>query len=400
MKKQAFFRSLVPHDRYMVGNLFFLYFIQGVFVILIGSILPMMKVSYHLDYQISGALISAHSVGNLLTGLIAGLLPMAIGIKRSLLLLNILPFLGFAITLMTGNPILLIFALLLTGIGRGAISNYNNQIISTISNGAAAPLNMLHACFAIGAVSAPFLALFCMQDGESGWRRAVLIVLGFGILSMVSSMFMKMDSVACTETRRNGGSSFGFLRDVGFVRSAVMMFFYLSVEATIMGWMVTYYIDSGIVTQDSAQILTSLLWVTILIGRLFCSILSGRFTPARIILVLSCGILCFLCILLFSTSLIPMLVGTIGLGLSLSGMYGTTVANAGTVFGEYPLAMGVFVTATSIGSVILPTIIGAIAEHSGIHMGMTVLLLPALSLLVSALHNHARASVPSKADAA
>ncbi len=396
MKKQTFFRSLVPRDRYMVGNLFFLYFIQGIFVILIGSILPMMKASYHLDYQISGALISAHSVGNLLTGLIAGLLPMAIGIKRSLLLLNTLPFLGFAITLMTGNPLLLIFALLLTGIGRGAIGNYNNQIISTISNGAVAPLNMLHACFAIGAVSAPFLALFCMRNGDGGWRYAVLAVIVLGCLSMLSSACMKMDSAVQAQRKQSG--TFGFLKDARFLRSAMIMFFYQAVEAAIMGWMVTYYINSGIVTQDSAQILTSLLWVTILTGRLLCSTLGARFAPARIILMLSSGILCFLCILLFSTSLIPMLAGTIGLGLSLSGMYGTTVANVGNIFGEYPLAMGIFVTTTSIGSVILPAIIGAIAEHRGIHMGMTVLLLPALLLLVCALHNHAKASVASKAE--
>ena len=52
-----------------------------------------------------------------------------------------------------------------------------------------------------------------------------------------------------------------------------------------------------------------------------------------------------------------MLIGTIGLGLSLSGMYGTTVSNAGDVFGRYPLAMGVFVTLSGFGSIITPSIV-------------------------------------------
>ena len=54
-------------------------------------------------------------------------------------MLNVLPFAGFAITLVTGTPWTLVFALLLTGIGRGAVSNYNNQIVSTLSGGSAAP---------------------------------------------------------------------------------------------------------------------------------------------------------------------------------------------------------------------------------------------------------------------
>lgn len=63
-----------------------------------------------------------------------------------------------------------------------------------------------------------------------------------------------------------------------------IMFFYLCVEASVMGWIVTYYIDSGAAGDDSAQLLTSLLWITILIGRFTCSALSDRTAPPQIIL--------------------------------------------------------------------------------------------------------------------
>ena len=42
MKKQSFFHSLTPANRYVEGNWFFLYLIQGFYVIMIGSILPAM----------------------------------------------------------------------------------------------------------------------------------------------------------------------------------------------------------------------------------------------------------------------------------------------------------------------------------------------------------------------
>ena len=84
-----------------------------------------------------------------------------------------------------------------------------------------------------------------------------------------------------------------------------------------------------------------------------------------------------------------MLAGTIGLGLSLSGMYGTTVANTGDVFGRYPLAMGIFVTLSGIGSIVTPSVIGTVAESTGIRTGMRILLAPAAVLLVVAILNHA-----------
>ena len=384
MEKQSFFRGLAPRTRYTVGNLFFLYLIQGVYVIMIGSILPAMKAEYGLDYRIGGFLISAHSIGNMATGLLAGLLPLAIGLKRSLLALNVLPFLGFAVTLFTGNPLALIFALLLTGIGRGAVSNYNNQIVSTLSGGSAAPLNILHGFFAIGAVLAPVLVLLLDRGGGGGWRWAVRTVIGLGVISMISSPLMDMDGIPYPKLERG---SFGFLRERRFLISMAIMFFYLCVEASVMGWMVTYYTDSGAAEADSAQLLTSLLWVAILAGRFACGALSGRVAPPRMIRALCGGMVLFLVVLLASASVAPMLLGTIGLGLTLSGMYGTTVANAGDVFSRYPLAMGVFVTVTSLGSVVTPSVIGGIAASAGIRMGMAVLLIPAMAALALALWN-------------
>ena len=49
--------------------------------------------------------------------------------------------------------------------------------------------------------------------------------------------------------------------------------------------------------------------------------------------------------------------------------------------------MGVFVTISSLGSVITPSLIGGIASHAGIRMGMAVLLVPAVVAFVLALWN-------------
>ncbi len=169
----SFWGSLGKSDRFMVGNLFFLYFVQGIFVIGIGSILPMMKAEYGLSYETGGLLISAHNIGSLITGLFAGMLPALFGYKRALLCFNVLPFVGFGLTLVTGNPIALFLAILLTGVGRAVVTYYDNQIINQLSRGSSGPLNMLHSFFAVGALLAPFMVLICTRGfwTDTGHRK-------------------------------------------------------------------------------------------------------------------------------------------------------------------------------------------------------------------------------------
>ena len=386
--RSSFWGSLNSADRFMVGNLFFLYLVQGIFVIGIGSILPMMKAEYGLSYEIGGMLISAHNIGSLITGLFAGMLPAIFGYKRALLYFNVLPFVGFALTLVTGNPVLLFLAILLTGIGRAVVTYYNKQIINYLSRGSSGPLNMLHSFFAIGALLSPFMVLLCTRGGDSGWRTAVYIIIGMGVVSMITSPMMKMDSVSPEGGQTEQPSvPLGFLKEKLFWLTAIIMLCYLSIEASVMGWLVTYFIDSGAASEGSAQMLTTLLWIVILIGRSACVLIANKVTPPQFLVVASLGIAAFLVVVLVSPGFVPLLIGTIGLGLCMAGMYGTTVSNATDVFKQYPLAMGVFATITNIGSVVAPSAIGAIAGQSGMRTGLSVLLLPAALLIAFALYN-------------
>lgn len=98
-----------------------------------GAILPFLQEEYHLSYTFRGLLLSAHQTGNLLAVFIAGYLPYAIGRKRSTLYLSSGKAVGLSLMILTGNPILLVLAFLLTGIGRGTLSNITNVVTAEIS---------------------------------------------------------------------------------------------------------------------------------------------------------------------------------------------------------------------------------------------------------------------------
>ena len=86
--KQSFFQRIGKDKRYIVFNLFFAYFTLGVALIMLGSVLPVLKADYALNYQVGGMLLSVQSIGYAVAGLGAGFLPLYLGLKKSFILLT------------------------------------------------------------------------------------------------------------------------------------------------------------------------------------------------------------------------------------------------------------------------------------------------------------------------
>ena len=189
------------------------------------------------------------------------------------------------------------------------------------------------------------------------------------------------------ESSQKSATDYGFFRERLFWLTTALCFFYEAVEASMMGWLTTFYIDSGVLAAGAAQIVTSLLWISLLVGRFSCSVIAARFRPWQMITVMCFGIAAFLVLLVLGTSLPVLIVATIGLGLCMSGMYGTTVSNAGDLFSRYPASMGIYVTLNGLGAAAAPAAIGVAANHGGIRIGFALLLIAAAMLVVSALCN-------------
>ncbi len=380
MKNNNFFSSLGKRKLGVVLNLFYAYMSLGLVLIMLGSILPEMKSDYALSYQVGGALLSVQSVGYVLAGLLAGYLPFFLGIKISFLLIQLSVTLGFVMLLVSGNPVWLLAAMFLIGIGKGGITNYNNLLMNIYSEGNAGPLNILHACFAAGAVIAPLIAMVV-----TGWRPAVII----GCVCCVASLAFLLpagfsdkdletsDTPAAAdkvEDSRKKKVDYGFVKEKLFWVTVIICFFYQAVEASFMGWMTSFLIETGVMAESLAQFTTSVLWMALMAGRLLCSAAATKFSPRSMILVLTLITTGFMVILLQTKSPAGLIIATAGIGLGMSGMFGTSVSNAGDIFSKYPVCMGFFVFLTSMGAIVAPAIIGSVANTQGMQIGMSALL--------------------------
>ena len=339
---------------------------MGIYLLLIGAVLPMIRAEYGLSYKLSGVMMGVQSAGYFLAGLAAPLLPGLFGIKKSYLVLANLALAGLGMIMFTGNPFLLLCAMLMTGLSKGSCGNYNNSIVSNLSGNDASKLNFLQACFAIGACIAPLIAFVC---GDS-WRMAFTAEIVIGIVILLYCLGMKIENKAYPAPGRDTGMDLGFFRSNVFWICAAFLSCYMAIEACIMGFLVTYYVDTGLVTEGRAQMLSILLWAAVLIGRLACAVLSRIFRPVHMLLVMSVGVAVSFILFIFGGSVIPVTIGSVGLGLFMAGMYGTAIGDVGDLLEKYSLSMGMLIVIPGLVSTLMPSLIGILADLWDIRKGM------------------------------
>lgn len=444
-KKQQFILSYIT------------FMMNGMLALSIGSLLPFIRDARGLEYTFCGMLVSLHSVGNLLSSFFAGALAVKIGRKKSILLFNASYALAYLMILIGGNPVCLALAFILTGMARGATSNFSNMTINNLAPGQAWILNGLHAMFSVGAFLFPIFLTVLTAGAVGRWRIACVFMLAMGILSWLLYRAMPVDEmpqlmekvhrdgeregaesgnrentdridggrenadrVNCgrenadridggrenadrincsrenvnridghreseegkvsgrktedsTGVGKDGKRSGSFFGEPMFILCTATLFFYLCVEQGVIGWLVTYFKDTGLLNPSLSQIMASVQWVMILAGRLTTAYLSTRLEKTKLLRVMGIGLIVFFLVLITGRTTPQIVIGIMGFGYSMAGIYPTTVSFAGKLIQKYPLSWSFMLTIASLGSILMPSVIGRIAESVGIFYGMSSL---------------------------
>ena len=353
---------------------YYIFFVNGMLALLIGSLLPYIQESYNLDYLFCGILVSAHALGNLCSSFLGGILPIKIGRKNTLLLLGAFGVISFVLMTLNGSHYILLSAFFFTGINRGAVSNFNNSVMNDVATGKAWALNLLHAFFSVGAFSAPILVLFITKNTHQNWIFVALIEAILIIISLLVVLFMNVPNNYPAK-KDSGLTDWSFIKNKYFLVATAILFTYLCAEQAINGWLVTYLKDSKVLSSEFSQIMTSVLWLVILVGRLITAILSTKVKKQYLLLGTGIGYIIFALILLFIHQSLITSIGVIGVGLSMAGIYATTISGVGEVLKKYPAALSILLTVGGLGATIMPSIVGAVAGKIGIEGGMGVIIL-------------------------
>ena len=375
---------------------YFAFIANGMLALSVGSLLPFIRDARGLNYAFAGLIVSLHSVGNFCSSFFSGILAASIGRKRSILLFDICFPVAYLLIIAGRGNFLIALAFLLTGLARGANSNYCNAVINELAPGKAWILNGLHAMFSVGAFLFPIILTLITKNDPARWVIACGFMLVMGILSFtlyaICPQGEKNASVDQNGTEKtldsdetNGKKTepenkitddieidkgFGFFKEKIFWITILTLFFYLCAEQGVIGWMVTYFTDTGFISKSLSQLTASILWIMMLTGRLLVAWASTRVDKRKLLPIMGIGIVFFFILLLFARSAALIVVCIMGFGFSMAGIYPTTVSFTGKLIRKYSLAWSFILTMASFGSILMPSIIGHIAENAGIYYGI------------------------------
>lgn len=381
-------------ENQLIAGTMFAFMVSGAGSLALGSLIPFLRESYNLSYDFAGMLVSLQSVGNLIAIGLMGFMPTFLGRRKSILITSVWMTVAYAIfTFGWGGAIALPIACCVLGVAKGANANFANTMMSTLpGKRATVGYNLAHGSYAVGALLSPLLIITFSSINSSGWRIAASAILALSVFQWMNYLLIPLPPEKIEKSVKAIDRS--FLKNHSFWLASGILFFYVSTEYAITGWLVTYFQDIGVLSDNLSQLMSSLLWLVMFTGRMVGAMIVSKISRKILLLVDGIGLLVFFLIVFFSRSQTPIIFSIAGVGLFMATIYTSAMALGTESVRGNDLGVSAMTFAGSAGGIITPAAVGFIAEKSGIQAGMgvvvgtTVLLL--IMILVSTLSPNAK----------
>jgi MFS family permease len=337
----------------------------GIGLIMLGSILPDLRLKHSLDAVEAGTLFSILPIGIIIGSLLFGPVCDRYGYRTLLAVSALLMFAGFEGLAFTNTSWVLTVSVFLFGLGGGAINGATNAVVADISTtGKGADLSMLGVFFGIGALGMPLLLSLLKKSVQFE-----TIVAGTGILALFAALLFAV--VRFPAAKQAEGISMkqvgGLFRDATLLLIAFFLFFQSAFEGLINNWTTTYLTERVAAPPEAALMGLSAYVAGMTVMRLLIGSILRKM-PEKSLLYMSFAIT-LMALLLFSLSrsVIPAASGLFLLGAGLAAGF---PAMLGLVGNRYPNLSGTafsFVLVIALlGNMLVNYTMGLVAETRGI----------------------------------
>jgi fucose permease len=360
-------------------------FVFGMLTGLPGALLtlPAFVDGFNLTLADRGAFIASLFVGLFIGSAVSGPVAEAMGSRRALtassaLVAATLPLIAVAPTYGTVS-----LALLAVGFASAGVNTTTNALVSdAFPDQRGHRLNMLSIAVGAGGLAMPAAA--GLLAGRVSWVVLVLVptVLS-GVVALVSMRLARAPASA-TSAPLTVASIAQLLRQPGFAAVALLVALGSGNDVTMAGWTSTYLIDRGFAPPAAAAALTSY-WFGLIAGRLAFSRFVERDKAAAVAGAAGgCAVMALLLVLApidAMLAVMPFLTG-----MAIATLVPTSLALAGERFpANAGMVFGIVMTGAQVGGMVLPALVGVIAERSGLRVGMALLVLNSLLIVAVAL---------------
>ena len=353
---------------------FLIFLISGICAISTGVVVTILQEAYGFAYGMTGTLLSLMSIGNLISGFAAGVFPGKIGMKKTAGILTAGYCVGYLLMGVTGALAVLAAAFFLVGVAKGTTINMCTILVGNHSKNRTRGMNIMHGCYALGALLCPFLIAAALGAGQ--WVPMYLLAAcGAGLWLLF--LAVPMEEGGGKEKQKTDWS---FLKNRKFWLLTGLIFCQNAAETSVTGWMVTYFKDSGIISGTLSTYTVTVMWGATLIARMLIAFVLPLKDVYGAMIKMSLGCILFYALLMTAGTQTMAIVLLFAFAFTMAGMNPTAVACAGRMTNV--TTMGVMLPAASAGAIVMPWLIGIIAEHLGLTAGMASNAVPCAGMLL------------------
>lgn len=345
---------------------------------ILGAAWPLMRLDLAAPLSAAGILSIIVSIGTIISSLITPRLIRFFGTGKLVaysIALTAIASVGYGFA---NSFTFLCLCAIPLGIGGGAVDVAMNNFAAIYLE--SKHTNWLHASWGIGATLGPAFLSLSIFVGK-GWRGAyeivaILLVIIF-VMTLVSLPLWKKTEAGnsiqgntSTESKKNGTPS---LREVihipGMKLSFMSFFFYSALEISTSLWCGTYLIACGFKPEIGAMCV-SLLFASVMIGRVISGFFAIKFTDHRLIyagiFIVIAG--CFVLSLPLPLWVMPICICLLGLGCA--PVYPSLIHATPARFGEAvsSQAISIQLAGSYVGSILMPPAFGVIAVKFSVHL--------------------------------
>lgn len=361
-------------DKRLQMSGFITFFLSGICSISSGIVVSLLQERYGFDYNVTGTLLSIMSIGNLMAGFATGVLPAKIGLKATIITLSAGYELGYLWLGISGWMSILVLSFLLIGFANGSVINMCTILVSNHSENRAKGMNIMHSCYALGALICPFVI------AGAGLIGPVVPMFTLGFLGLIMWIIFHLTPFEKKTAGKKEKTDWGFLKSKRFWLLTGLIFCQNAAETSVNGWLVTYFKGSGILSGTLSAYTVTVMWTATLIGRLLIAFVFPLKNPYTAMIKMGIGCTVFYIGLMMANNQVAAILLLFAFAFSMAGMNPTAVACAGKMTSV--ASIGVLLPAASFGGILMPWIIGIVSNIAGLKMGMAMNIISCVGMLI------------------
>jgi MFS transporter, FHS family, glucose/mannose:H+ symporter len=353
----------------------------GVVMALLGAILPLISKRLGFDLAHAGTLFLVMNGAMLVTTVSLGPLLDRFGLRPTFLIAPLFVAAALGLIAGTGGYAGLVAAVILLGIGGGALNQATNTLVADLHEDArrkSAALNLLGVFFGFGALFVPFTIGVLLNS----LGLAIILTAAGALVLLTPVMSAVLRFPPPRQSAGVGVSQVGRLAAKHLVMAlACLLFFESGNEFILGGYITTHLMTSLGVSIGSASYMLAAYWTAIMLMRIVLSGILRRVGPETLMIVSALGVGASTALLILSPSPAVAAIAVFLIGASIAAIFPTTLGVAGAHYPEHSgTVFGILIGVGLVGGMTMPWLAGQIGQRYGVRWGLALVVVNACAI--------------------